>query len=170
MRCRSGFAGRPAQPDLRAVQPKRDLSRGIVGSWRRWLVRRWGFDGGVGDRAGVGGLLASGAGLVLRNNYLQSQAISTGEFQAKERLAESAYVIRALERSGDLNRSLEYLPSDEEIAEETDRRVSSLPPGRMSPGDPDSPVNALRADHRGEHLDEIESALGGKGESSTNGE
>jgi len=57
------------------------------------------------------------AGLVLRNNYLQSQAISTGEFQAKERLAESAYVIRALERSGDLNRSLEYLPSDEEIAE-----------------------------------------------------
>src|SRR5450631_234422 len=57
------------------------------------------------------------AGLVLRNNYLQSQAISTGEFQAKERLAESAFVIRALERSGDLNRSLEYLPSDEEIAE-----------------------------------------------------
>jgi glutamate dehydrogenase len=56
-------------------------------------------------------------GLVLRNNYLQSQAISTGEFQAKERLGESAYVIRALERSGDLNRSLEYLPSDEEIAE-----------------------------------------------------
>jgi glutamate dehydrogenase len=57
------------------------------------------------------------ASLVLRNNYLQSQAISTGEFQAKERLSESAYVIRALERSGDLNRSLEFLPSDEEIAE-----------------------------------------------------
>ena len=57
------------------------------------------------------------AALVLRNNYLQSQAISTGEFQAKERLGESAYVIRALERSGDLNRTLEFLPSDEEIAE-----------------------------------------------------
>ena len=57
------------------------------------------------------------AALVLRNNYLQSQAISTSEFQAKERLSESAYVIRALERSVDLNRSLEYLPSDEEIAE-----------------------------------------------------
>src|ERR1019366_4874161 len=57
------------------------------------------------------------ASLVLRNNYLQSQAISTSEFQAKERLSESAYVIRALERSGDLNRSLEFLPSDEEIAE-----------------------------------------------------
>jgi glutamate dehydrogenase len=57
------------------------------------------------------------AGLVLRNNYLQGQGISTSEFQAKQRLSESAYVIRALERSGDLNRSLEYLPSDEELAE-----------------------------------------------------
>ena len=42
------------------------------------------------------------AALVLRNNYLQGQAISTSEFQAKERLSESAFVIRALERSGDL--------------------------------------------------------------------
>ncbi|HEY0748675.1 MAG TPA: NAD-glutamate dehydrogenase [Steroidobacteraceae bacterium] len=57
------------------------------------------------------------AALVLRNNYLQSQAISTSEFQAKQRLSESAYVIRALERSGDLNRSLEFLPSDEDLAE-----------------------------------------------------
>jgi glutamate dehydrogenase len=57
------------------------------------------------------------AKLVLRNNYLQSQAISTSEFLGKERLSESAYVIRALERSGDLNRSLEYLPSEEELAE-----------------------------------------------------
>jgi glutamate dehydrogenase len=57
------------------------------------------------------------AGLVLRNNYLQSQAISTIEFQSKERLSEIAYAIRALERSGDLNRSLEYLPTEEEIAE-----------------------------------------------------
>jgi glutamate dehydrogenase len=62
-------------------------------------------------------MTAEVAALVLRNNYLQSQALSTGEFQAKQRLSESAYVIRALERSGDLNRALEYLPSDEEIAE-----------------------------------------------------
>ncbi len=52
------------------------------------------------------------AALVLRNNYLQAQAISTSEFQAKVRLGESAYAIRALERSGDLNRALEFLPSD----------------------------------------------------------
>jgi glutamate dehydrogenase len=57
------------------------------------------------------------AALVLRNNYLQGQAISTGEFQSRSRLAESASVIRALERSGDLNRALEFLPSEEEIAE-----------------------------------------------------
>jgi glutamate dehydrogenase len=57
------------------------------------------------------------AALVLRNNYLQGQAISTSEHQAKERLSEAAFVIRALERSGDLNRSLEFLPTDEEIAE-----------------------------------------------------
>jgi len=57
------------------------------------------------------------AALVLRNNILQSQAISTGEFLSKQRLSESAFVIRALERSGDLNRSLEFLPTEEEIAE-----------------------------------------------------
>jgi glutamate dehydrogenase len=57
------------------------------------------------------------ANLVLRNNYLQGQAISTSEFQTKQRLSEYAYVIRVLERSGDLNRALEFLPSEEEIAE-----------------------------------------------------
>ena len=45
------------------------------------------------------------------------------------------------------------------IAEETDARVAGLPPDRMSPQDPDSPVYAFRSDHRGEHLDEIEAAL-----------
>jgi glutamate dehydrogenase len=72
-------------------------------------------------RAGRDRLLAAMtdevAGLVLRNNYLQGQAISLSEYQSKERLSELAYVIRALERSGDLNRSLEFLPTEEEIAE-----------------------------------------------------
>jgi hypothetical protein len=45
------------------------------------------------------------------------------------------------------------------LAEETDRRVASLPPDRMWPNDPNSPLNPLRADHRAEHLDEIEAAL-----------
>jgi DinB family protein len=45
------------------------------------------------------------------------------------------------------------------IAEETDARVAGLPPDGMWPRDPDSPINARRASHRGEHLDEIEAAL-----------
>ena len=48
------------------------------------------------------------------------------------------------------------------IAEETDRRVASLSPtlaGRTWPADPHSPLNPLRAAHRGEHLEEIEAAL-----------
>jgi DinB superfamily len=45
------------------------------------------------------------------------------------------------------------------IAEETDRTVASLAPERVFPNDPASPLNALRATHRAEHLDQIESAL-----------
>lgn len=48
-------------------------------------------------------------------------------------------------------------------AEETDALMASLPPDRVYPNDEASPVNALRADHRAEHLDQIEAALG-KGE------
>jgi Mycothiol maleylpyruvate isomerase N-terminal domain len=47
------------------------------------------------------------------------------------------------------------------LAEETDAKVATLPPDRMSPADPTSPLNALRASHRGEHLDDIEAAIGG---------
>jgi|ERR671931_2922778 sulfite reductase beta subunit-like hemoprotein len=46
------------------------------------------------------------------------------------------------------------------LAEETDQRVASIAADRMYPEDPHSPINALRADHRGEHLDDIEAALG----------
>jgi uncharacterized damage-inducible protein DinB len=45
------------------------------------------------------------------------------------------------------------------LAGETDERIASLPPDRMLPHDPDSPLNAFRATHRAEHLDEIEAAL-----------
>jgi Mycothiol maleylpyruvate isomerase N-terminal domain len=46
-----------------------------------------------------------------------------------------------------------------EIAEETDRRVAELPLDRMAPGDPDSPIYQVRAEHRGEHLDELEAVV-----------
>jgi glutamate dehydrogenase len=55
--------------------------------------------------------------LVLRDNYLQSQAISLMEAMATERLGEHAHFIRSLELDGLLDRALEYLPSTEEIEE-----------------------------------------------------
>ena len=47
------------------------------------------------------------------------------------------------------------------IAEETDARVATLPADRLWPTDPESPLYALRASHRGEHLDDVEEALRG---------
>jgi hypothetical protein len=46
-----------------------------------------------------------------------------------------------------------------QIADDTDARVATLPPDRLWPRDPDSPLYAVRALHRGEHLDDIEQAL-----------
>ena len=63
------------------------------------------------------------AALVLRNNYLQSQALSIIELHAAERLAEYQHLIRLLERSGDLARAIEFLPEDEALAE---RRKAGL--------------------------------------------
>ena len=57
------------------------------------------------------------AALVLRNNYLQSQALSVLELQTLARLPEFQHLIRSLERSGELDRALEFLPTDEELAE-----------------------------------------------------
>jgi glutamate dehydrogenase len=55
--------------------------------------------------------------LVLRDNYLQSQAISLLQATSAERLGEHAHFIRSLELDGVLDRALEYLPSAEEIEE-----------------------------------------------------
>ncbi len=63
------------------------------------------------------------AELVLRNNYLQSQALSVIELNAAARLAEYQHLIRLLERSGELSRALEFLPDDEALAE---RRKAGL--------------------------------------------
>jgi sulfite reductase beta subunit-like hemoprotein len=48
------------------------------------------------------------------------------------------------------------------IAEETDAKVATLPVDRLWPRDPDSPLYAVRASHRGEHLDDVEAALGAR--------
>ena len=55
------------------------------------------------------------ANLVLRNNYLQTQAISMSEMLSAERLDELARLITDLERTGELDRDLEFLPDESEI-------------------------------------------------------
>ena len=51
------------------------------------------------------------AALVLRNNYLQSQAISLMEQRAVEDLGEHQQLLRWLERNGELDRAVEFLPT-----------------------------------------------------------
>jgi glutamate dehydrogenase len=63
------------------------------------------------------------AALVLRNNYLQSQAISILELHSAARLSEYQQLMHSLERANELSRALEFLPNDEELAE---RRKRSL--------------------------------------------
>jgi len=62
------------------------------------------------------------ADLVLRNNYLQTQAISMSEVRSLERIDETARVITSLERSGLLDRDLEFLPDDVEIEDRKARK------------------------------------------------
>ena len=45
------------------------------------------------------------------------------------------------------------------IAEDTDELVSSLPDELLAGLDETSPLNPVRANHRGQHLDEIEAAI-----------
>ena len=57
------------------------------------------------------------ADLVLRNNYLQTQALSVAASQAPSMLEVHARLIRRLERDGELDRGIEFLPGVEELAE-----------------------------------------------------
>ena len=55
--------------------------------------------------------------LVLGNNYKQTQALSLAERRARERVGEYKRLMNALEAAGKLDRTLEFLPSDEELNE-----------------------------------------------------
>ncbi|MFI4954044.1 MAG: NAD-glutamate dehydrogenase domain-containing protein, partial [Burkholderiales bacterium] len=63
------------------------------------------------------------AALVLRDNYFQTQAISVTGRIASQLLDSQQRFIQYLEKAGRLNRALEYLPDDEEIAA---RRVKGI--------------------------------------------
>ena len=57
------------------------------------------------------------ADLVLRNNYLQTQALGVAASQASSLLEVHSRLIRRLERDGELDREIEFLPGVEELAE-----------------------------------------------------
>jgi glutamate dehydrogenase len=65
----------------------------------------------------LAGMTEEVGALVLKDNYLQSQALSLAEAKANDRLDGDARFMRALERSGKLNRAIEFLPSEEALAE-----------------------------------------------------
>ncbi len=56
------------------------------------------------------------ASLVLRDNYLQGEALSAAEARGVVSLDRQLRMIRDLERSGRLDRTLEFLPDDETLA------------------------------------------------------
>ena len=56
-------------------------------------------------------------GLVLGNNYKQTQALSLAERRARERVGEYKRLMSALEAAGKLDSALEFLPTDDELNE-----------------------------------------------------
>ncbi|MDE1901341.1 MAG: NAD-glutamate dehydrogenase [Alphaproteobacteria bacterium] len=65
----------------------------------------------------LAGMTKDVARLVLRDNYLQTQALSLAEARAAEIFPMHVRCIQELEKIGLLNRAVEFLPSDAEIAE-----------------------------------------------------
>ena len=61
------------------------------------------------------------AGLVLRSNYLQTQAISLMESLTTDRLGAEAHLIAMLDRKGVIDRDLEHLPDEEQLRERVAR-------------------------------------------------
>ncbi|NDY95270.1 NAD-glutamate dehydrogenase [Wenzhouxiangella limi] len=68
------------------------------------------------------------ASLVLRSNYLQTQAISMMESLTSNRLGAEAHLIAMLDRKGVLDRDLEDLPDEEQLRERVARGVGLTRP------------------------------------------
>jgi len=68
--------------------------------------------------------------LVLRDNYYQTQALSIGGRYAAQLLDAETRMMRSLERAGRLNRTIEFLPTDEEIAERQAAKLGLTSPER----------------------------------------
>ncbi len=68
------------------------------------------------------------AKLVLRNNYLQTQSISMSETISAARIDETARLITDLEKTGLLNREIEFLPDQAQIDERRSRKLGFTRP------------------------------------------
>jgi glutamate dehydrogenase len=66
--------------------------------------------------------------LVLTDNYRQNQAITVMEYMSAQRLGSNAHFIRVLESEGLLDRQIEFLPSDAELAERKARHQGMTRP------------------------------------------
>ncbi len=66
--------------------------------------------------------------LVLRDNVLQNQAISIMERMSVRRLGSKQHFIRTLEAAGQLDRAIEYLPSDAEFSDRKKRGLGLTRP------------------------------------------
>ncbi|MEM9532431.1 MAG: NAD-glutamate dehydrogenase [Pseudomonadota bacterium] len=96
------------------------------------ILLRAATDAGLLDSAERNELLASMtdevAQLVLRNNYLQTQALSLMEAHTVPRLGSKAHMIDVLESRGVLDRGLESLPDAEQINERRARGIGLTRP------------------------------------------
>lgn len=70
------------------------------------------------------------AALVLRDNYFQTQALSVTGRLGPRLIDQEARFIRFLEKAGRLNRAIEFLPTDDEIAERKTRGLALTHPER----------------------------------------
>ncbi|HMA08890.1 MAG TPA: NAD-glutamate dehydrogenase domain-containing protein, partial [Ramlibacter sp.] len=68
------------------------------------------------------------AALVLRDNYFQTQALSIGRLLAPGLLDEQARFMRFLERIGRLDRAIEFLPTEDELAQRKARGLGLATP------------------------------------------
>jgi glutamate dehydrogenase len=68
--------------------------------------------------------------LVLKDNYFQTQSLSVSGVRGEKLLDAQARFVRHLEKTGRLNRAVEYLPSDEEIAKRKSGKIGLTSPER----------------------------------------
>ncbi|HEV3105330.1 MAG TPA: NAD-glutamate dehydrogenase, partial [Trinickia sp.] len=68
--------------------------------------------------------------LVLRDNYEQTQALSIASRYAADLFDTEVRLMRSLERLGRLNRAIEFLPNDDEIAERQAAKLGLTSPER----------------------------------------